>query len=283
MRRPPIPDMKPLTAAVDALAPELPESAIEPLRAGAFLAELIDARGSVALAERLAEIADDAPDATVSIRRGDADSAARIASATAEEIEAIGDRFESAFELAFRPRYRLPTPAQALAVLRETSAIPDRDASPMPNGRASKRVRRKAAERLWTPVGDFIDMQYRRVRLGLRELRDEIGPDLRALGPQAARLERVEAALDEATRHPQERLLRRMVRACEQHFVRAVEETVRSLPPGAGAAALTPHFTADGWLGAHIARAHIVVRGVYDHDRRRLTALVEAAIGARSG
>jgi hypothetical protein len=264
----PIPrlDLGPIAAAVECFSPEEPATEVD---AAQFLADLIDLRGGVALAERLAAL--DGVDAAF-----DPAAAERVRERLATDLGEIEARLTDAFDNALKPRYRLPTAHRALTILTQADALKTR------KGKAL----RSATRNLWAPVGEFVETQLKRARFALADLRVAVGEELRRMGPDAARLERLDAALEAATRHEVERLYRRIPSACEASFGAAFREAVLALPAEPASTDLAEGFSAWGWLPEEIEKARGLVAGVVRRERRRLEALVEAACavaGAEDG
>ena len=260
----------PITAAVaayavDATALDVPA---DPAR---VLAELVDLRGGVALAERLARFDADLPHASPS------DPAAVRAHLHAglTEIEA---QLDEAFDHAFRPRYRLPTVTRAWQLLVRAGVIDE--PRPGPRTRKPSPALRAATRNLWAPFGEFLDTHLKRARFALRDLRGELDGRLCGLGPDAARLVQLDAALHEATRGTTEQWLRRVPQAIEHAFAEALFVAIRGLPAPATVADFAPGFSPEGWLGAALGEGQALVRAVVHHERSRLEALVEAACSA---
>lgn len=256
----------PLTAAVEPFAadderPAAPDPA-------SVLAGLIDLRGGVALAERLAEIDGPPPAAPP------ADPAAVRATLHAglTDIEA---RLDDAFTHAFRPRYRLPNPTRAWLII-ERAGLPE---TPRPGPRARKHPRAlKVANRhLWAPIAEFLDTHLKRARFALRDLRAELETPLYGLGEEAARLVRLDTALAEATHGAAEKLYRRLSHTTEQAFAARMFDTFRGWPEPVTAEDFAPGWSAEGWLGDLLADAQALARAVVHHERARLEALVESA------
>lgn len=233
-----------------------------------ILAGLIDLRGGVALAERLASI--DAPPPAVP----PADPAAVRATLHAglADIEA---RLDDAFTHAFRPRYRLPTAARAWLII-DRAGLPDAP-RPGPKARKLPRELRVANRHLWAPIGEFLDTHLKRARFALRDLRAELETPLCGLGEDAARLVRLDSALAEATHGAAEKLYRRLAYTAEQAFAERMFEVFRGWPEPVTAEHFAPGWCAEGWLGDLLSDAQALARAVVHHERARLEALVESA------
>lgn len=252
----------PIGAAVGPFA----EGEDQPIDPAAMLAELIDLRGGVLLAERLSTFDEPPPSAPPT---------------TPEEVrgllrEAVADveaRLAEAFAQPLRPRYRLPDPSRAHAILERTGVFATRKGKPL----------RVAGRALWSPFGDFVETHTKRARFALRDLRADLVLPLRGLGPEAARLEQLDAVLAEATAPAAEQLLRRVPLACEQAFTRALRDALRTLPAAPMPADLEPAFTEGGWVRAQLAYACRLAAALVEHDRRRLESLVEGCVALAMG
>ncbi len=257
----------PLTAAVEPFADDDDESPVAPDPAS-VLAGLIDLRGGVALAERLASIDDPLPD----VPPGDPAAVRATLHAGLADIEA---RMDEAFTHAFRPRYRLPSLSRAWLII-ERAGLPDA-ARPGPRARKLPRELRVANRHLWAPFAEFLDTHLKRARFALRDLRAELEAPLCGLGESAARLVRLDAALAEATHGAAEKLYRRLSHTTEQAFAARMLEEFRGWPEPVTVEHFAPGWCAEGWLGDLLADAQGLARAVVHHERARLEALVESA------
>lgn len=257
----------PLTAAVEPFAADDDGATLAPDPAS-VLAGLIDLRGGVALAERLASVDGPLPDVPA------ADPAAIRATLHAglADIEA---RMDEAFTHAFRPRYRLPTVARAWLII-ERAGLPDAP-RPKPRSRKLPRELKVANRHLWAPFAEFLDTHLKRARFALRDLRAELESSLCGLGEHAARLVRLDTALAEATHGAAEKLYRRLSYTAEQAFAARMLEEFRGWPETVSVDDFAPGWCAEGWLGDLLADAQALARAVAHHERARLEALVESA------
>jgi hypothetical protein len=224
----------------------------------AFLARLMDLRGSVELAQRLA-VAD-----RVRPGRGDAAARARLVDLTTERLSALEDEVARTFADPFHRRHKLPTPEQVVSVLIDSGALLDR----------RSRSIGAAAEALWAPAADLLGRALDRVRFELAALREEIGPPLCALGPAAARLERLDAALFGATARGRAELQDRLLAALGRSFAARFAAAVSALPGATAPAHVRPWFARGGIYRAEIDRGRDALLGVLAHDRRRFLALL---------
>lgn len=263
----------PLTAAVEPFAPT-DEATLDAVDPAAVLAGLIDLRGGVDLAERLAAI--DAP-----LPEREPSDPAVIRATLHAGLAEIESRFDDAFTHAFRPRYRLPDPRRGWLII-ERAGLPTTP-RPGPRSRKTPRPLAVATRHLWAPFGEFIETHLKRARFGLRDLRGELEPLLEGLGPDAARLVRLDQALGEATRGATEQLVRRVTYAVERAFAQRIADEFRGWPDDVGRDHFAPGFAPDGWLGELLARAGALSRAVVHHERSRLESLVESACGLAEG
>jgi hypothetical protein len=240
-------------------AAEARPGAVDP---AAFLARLIDLRGSVELAQRLG-----APAPRGAQARGDAAARARLAALTGERLDALRDELMRAFADPFQRRNKLPTPELVVKVLIDTGALLDR----------RSRSIGEAAEALWSPAGDLLGRALDRVRFELAALREEVGPPLCALGPASARLERLDAALFGATARGRAELQDRLLAALGRSFAARFSAAVQALPGATAPAHVRPWFERGGLFRAEIDRGRDALLGVLAHDRRRLAALLAVA------
>ncbi len=248
----------PLSAAA---APFAAEEARAPDPA-ALLADLVDARGSVELANALVELEAELPStaADPELLRQRLDTG----------IKHVEWRMQEALNDPWRPRYRLPTPRRAHALLERAGALEARKGAPLKTG----------ARTFWAPFGDFLDTHLKRARFALRDLRGELAAELRGQGADAARLERLDAALTLATSSEVEKLYRRVAQACEADFVRLLRSALTQVDGPITTEVMEPWFAPDGWLHALMARSCRLVEAIFAHERRHLEALVESCCSA---
>ena len=116
-----------------------------------------------------------------------------------------------------------------------------------------------------------------RARGDIAALRDELTDDLRALGPNAARLEAIDATLRSATEAGIARVWERLAAAMEASFSRAMRAALRDLPAATSVAAVEPWFAERGAFGAQLARTRDVTFGLLAREGAILEALVDAA------
>lgn len=250
-----------------------------PADPAAFLARMLDLRGSVELARRLTAL--ERPDhagARAGRRAGVADAVttearARLAAVVAGRLDPVHEDIARALGDPFQRRNKLPTPEAVVAVLIDSGALLERRSRAFAAG----------AEAVWTPCGDLLARAMERVRFETAALREELGPPLAALGPAETQLERLDAALFGATIKGRQQLEDRLLDALARSFAAGFREAVAALPGATAPAHVAPWFAPDGILGAEMRRGRDVVLGVLGHERRRLDALIEApSEGGRS-
>ena len=127
----------------------------------------------------------------------------------------------------------------------------------------------------WAPFGDLVIRALERVRFETASLREEIAPSLTALGPAAARLERLDAALFGATVKGRRQIEDRLLPALARSFAAHLRAAVVALPERAAPSDLAPWFVPGGWARDEVGRGRAVVEAVFAHERRRIEALVE--------
>jgi hypothetical protein len=229
----------------------------------AFMARLMDLHGSVALARELAQI--ERMPATAAEPAAQADGL-RLRAFVREQLAELAGAIELTFAEPFQRRNKLPDAAATLDLLEQSGALLAR----------SGRGLGSAAPRLWDPFGELAARLLGRIRQETRALRAEIAPTLRALGPEATRLERLDAALFAATQKGRERVLGELTRGLERAFVRAFRDAVAALPEDAGREHVAAWFGPGQWLRGEMARMRQVLLSVCAHESRRLLSLAEA-------
>ena len=249
----------PLAAAAAALSDEAPSAALAPSDPAAFLARRMDLRGSVDLARQLAAIDRSPPPPAAST-----EAALRLRALVRSRFAELKAGVDRAFLDPFQRRNKLPSPAQIHAALAETGALTTRIGRPVA----------AAVDTLWAPFAELYALWLDRTGYEARVLRDEITPSIHALGPAAARLERLDAALLGSTAKGRAELLDKLATGLARSFARTLSNAIASLPAGARAAHIEAWAVSPGWLRPEIGRAHAVVLAVIAHERGRLEGLV---------
>ena len=172
-----------------------------------LLADLVDLRGSVVLAQYISG-EQDGPSPQPSHPQS-------ILALVAKTVEDVRSRLEFARENAFRPRFRLPTSQRAWNVLQRTYMTPS-DGSK--NAKERKAALKSATRIMWAPFAEFLEVQLKRSRFALKELREELSGPLAGLGPEVAAIERMDFALRQAIDAEVTRLYQRIGTYCEQSF-----------------------------------------------------------------
>jgi hypothetical protein len=248
-----------LAAAASALSDEASPEARVPGDPAAFLARRMDLRGSVDLARQLATI--DRGAAPVAV---DVEAATRLRVLVRSRLGELKAGVDRTFLEPFQRRNKLPAPAQIHATLEQTGALATRIGRPVA----------AAIDTLWAPFGELYTLWLDRIGYEARVLRSEITPELHALGPAAARLERLDAALLGATAKGRADLLNKLIPGLARSFARTLSNAIASLPAAATPAHVEAWGVAPGWLRPEIARGHAVVAAVLAHERGRLEGLV---------
>jgi hypothetical protein len=250
----------PLAAAAAALSDGPPADLLAPGDPAAFLARRMDLRGSVDLARQLAAIDRSPPPPPVA----STEAAMRLRALVRSRFAELKASVDRAFLDPFQRRNKLPTPAQIHAALEETGALATRIGRPVA----------AAVDTLWAPFAELYALWLDRTGYEACVLRDEIVPSIHALGPTAARLERLDAALLGSTAKGRAELLDKLVAGLARSFALTLSNAIASLPAGAGAAQIEAWAVAPGWLRPEIGRGHAVVLAVIAHERGRLEGLV---------
>jgi transposase InsO family protein len=188
-------------------------------------------------------------------------------------IGSVGDALDN----AFKPRYRLPTPARAWTLLDQAGLFAQ------PSTRSASTARQRAAagatRTLWAPFDDFFETHLKRARFGLRDLRAELGPGLRALGEDAARLERLDAALRLACAPETEALLRRARARLEDVMGERLRAALKGLGPQPKVADVEALWSPGAAVAATFEDGRRFVQAVFANERHRLEALAHACMG----
>lgn len=256
----------PLAEALRALLPEVPHA-----DAPAVLADLIDLRGGVELAERLDHGLSVPPPVEPAIRAARAEA---LRARFTYEVNEIQARLDEALAHAHKPRYRLPTAARAFQVLSQAGALETRKGAPL----------KTALRTVLAPYSEFLDTHLKRARFALRDLRTQMVPDFAGLGGEGAALAALEEALTRALQPRIEDLYRRAARAVEEHLAASLTAVVQALPPTPTEADLAPAFhPKTGAVSMTFAQAAALTAATFAHERRWLEGLIEAATGRDHG
>jgi hypothetical protein len=220
------------------------------------LADLLDLRGSVTLAEALTDL-DPPADALY-----DASGAAALLADVRARLGELEEKLTKACDDLVSGK------ASALAASRVATAVADLSIDP--------RGVERAGSISWAPAADYLALRLDRVRAAAADLREEIGPAVGLLSAAARRLEKLDAVLAEVTRETESRLLARVAPAQERRFSRAL---ARFVPEhGGGEAEIRAGMAKGGALRGAVEAAVFATIAVFRHDRARIEGLVEAAI-----
>ncbi len=240
-------------------APAVPQNPAE------VLAMLMDFAGSVALAELLSAPAVDGASHP---------QARELAARLQREVRA---RLDALLPLALKPLTgrrapSVPPPEELLeAIDRATGELGSR-----PDEAAALRLARELGAPLYSALGASL----RQAQANVATLRGEVAHEIRALGPRADRLERIDAALQRAVQVKLGELFDRMELAAEHTFERACAHACQALPEGFGAAELASWSAETGWIERYRERCVRMTKALFGHLRRSLEGLLRAAIHA---
>jgi hypothetical protein len=234
-----------------------------PPNPAAILASMMDFPGSVALAELLAEKPPEGASAP--------DAGARAA-ALLRDVRARLDSLESQAlkPLLGRRAPHLPNADELASVLAQFGVH---------EARSEERMQRVAVE-LAEPLASAFSTSLRSAQAHVSTLRWEITHELRALGPRATRIEKLEAAITRAMQAKVGELLDRMEHAANLTFDRACAHAIIALPEDWTKADLTPWSAPGGWIERYRDRCVRMTRALYGHLRRGLEGLLRAAAHA---
>jgi hypothetical protein len=231
------------------------------------LALLMDFSGSVALAEVLQEPAPQGhshPDAAA--------RACKLRDTVRAQLEIM--RVRSLRPLLGPRAPSMPTAAELLQTIIGVTGDPLR----IPEGPTVARL----AYVLGSPLYAAFGSSLRQTESQFATLRLDIAHELQALGPRAARLERIDAALQRSIQGKLSELYERMELAAELSFERACAQVCAALPAGFGVEALAGWAADGGLIARHRSRSEALTRALFAHLQRGLEGLLTAAIEAEA-
>ncbi len=229
------------------------------------LAALMDFSGGVALAELL--------QAPVARGRSHPDAARKgfdLQDRVQSQLDALSTR-----ALQRLQRDRRPESDLTLADLLELVTQAGGGVRPEAALRLAAELRRR--------VGWRLGASLRQAQADLARLRENIAAELRAIGPHAQQLERIDAALQLSLQGKLIELYERVLRAAEGAFDRACIDACASLPSALAEADLAGWLAPHGWLARDRDRCERTIGAFCVHLRRGLEGLVSAAIQVEVG
>jgi hypothetical protein len=165
-----------------------------------------------------------------------------------------------------------PTAAELLKSIEQLAGAPGR----VPDARGIEQLARELGE----PYFAALYKAVQQAQVQVHSLRARLGPEIRQLGPRAARLEHIDAALNRSVQGKQIELFERLVLAAELTFERACARACAELPEGFGAEQLARWSAEDGWLDRYRERCVRMTQALFGHLQRGLEGLVLAAVHA---
>lgn len=244
------------------------------------LAALMDFPGSVALAELLESGPSNVPPNP---------EAGSLGERLLEDVRARLDALEPT---ALRPILgrrapRTPSVDELLALVNRHGVAADRTDATV----------QRLADELSGPFRTALSTSLRQAQAHVATLRWEIVHDVRALGPNADRLERLDAALTRSMQAKMGELYDRMEHAAYLTFVRACAHAIEGLVAGesrnalhgesrnalhadVSRDALVTWTDEDGWIERYRERCVRMAKALFGHMRRGLEGLVRAAAHA---
>ncbi len=240
------------------------EEELDPIEA---LASLISLKGSVELSQFLDQVE---PNPSVAPSHP-----ASVLALSAQGVEDVRSRLEFSFENAFRPRFRLTSAQRAWQILTQAGLV---GTDTTMKGRQRSSSLRTSARMIWGPFGEFLETRLKRSRFALIELRSELGPSVRGLGQEAAKLESIDTALRQATSEGTQALIRRIHNAFESKFHDALKRSLRELPNAADSEGFELGFNQNGWLGELFRDAQELVTAIVEYEIGQIENLVTNAV-----
>ncbi len=227
------------------------------------LAALMDFPGSVALAELL-----EGGPSTVTPNPNAGSLGERL-------LEDVRARLDALEPTALRPIMgrrapRTPNADELLSIVTRHGIAADR----------SDTAVQRLADELSGPFRDAFSTSLRQAQAHVATLRWEIVHDVRALGPNADRLERLDAALTRSMQAKMSELYDRMEHAAYLTFVRACAHAIEALDTGISRDTLVSWTDEDGWIERYRERCVRMAKALFGHMRRGLEGLVRAAAHA---
>lgn len=231
------------------------------------LASLMDFPGSVALAELLDALL------AANAAGGDAQPRGRSGEQADQLLREAQLRLDSIEPQVLKPLLgrrapELPDAAALLQLFHQHGLESERGPA------AAERL----ADELGAPLRAALGLSLRQAQAHISTLRTELSHELRALGPRADQLERLDATLTRSMQASVGQLLDRMEHAAYLTFARACAHAVANLPEQVGEAELAAWCASDGWLPRYHERCVRMARALFGHQRRGLEGLLRAAI-----
>jgi hypothetical protein len=168
-------------------------------------------------------------------------------------------------------------PHEYLAVLKR-HGFQRHDGEVPPSEEAAPHKLKALIDELGLPFASALGTSLRQAQAHIATLRWEIAHDIRALGPTADRLERIDAALTRAMQGKMGELLDRMEYAAQLTFERACTHALMELPAEFGEDDLVEWSDEHGWIGRYRERCIRMTKALFGHQRRGLEGLLRAAI-----
>jgi hypothetical protein len=258
-----VPSASLATAATALLPRAAPDAALahdRPIQNPAeVLASLMDFPGSVALAELL--------------EAGAAPCSAGAREASERLLHETRVRLDSVERQVLKPLIgsrapERPRPNELLEVLLQHGIDRDRGEA------ACQRL----ADELGAPFWAAFGLSLRQAQAQIATLRWELTHEIRALGPHADQLERLDAALTRSMQAKVGELLDRMEHAAHLTFARACAHALANLPEQLSVAELRGWCAADGWVERYRDRCVRMAKALFGHQRRNLEGLLRAVL-----
>jgi hypothetical protein len=237
------------------------------------LAMLLDFSGSVALAELL-----QAPAPRGSSHPAAADLSLKLQDKVRAQLDALSTRALKRLGATSGMRDAFEPAKLREAIERVTSMTSITGQTRVPDDKAATRLARE----LSVPLRAALGASIRQAQADLATLRSNIAPELRALGPRASHLERIDAALQGSIHGKLSMLFERLVLAAELAFERACITACAALPEGFGEGELTEWASETGWIGRYRERSTRMTQAFCAHLQRSLEGLLQAAIHAET-
>jgi hypothetical protein len=231
------------------------------------LAQLMDFSGSVTLAELL-----QAPPPEGASHPNASELARKLQQSVRKQLDTLSTTVLRPLTGRYAPLH--PTAAELLASIERCTG----GAGKLPDARAAERLSYTLGETYFKALNKAV----LQAQVQVTSLRARVSSEIRQLGPRAARLEYIDAALQRSVQNKQIELFERLILAAEMTFERACARACAELPEGFGLDELERWHREDGWLDRYRERCVRMTQALYGHLQRGLEGLVVAAVHAET-
>jgi hypothetical protein len=240
--------------------------------AGAILGGLSDINGSIRLSDQLDEAALRGMPEMTDEPQSLLDAVEPLRDRVEGRVRAIRRLISRRYASVFEGKDAVLDAGETLAALADTGALTDR----------KKKTTLYAARAISSVHRTIFDRAVKSSRAELMFLRKDLEPDLRALGPVAVELERLDASITRATVMAVRAAMEDLHAAVMATFDEAIANAILALPKGgaddeAVIEAVAAWLAPDGLVRLHVSDCEALALGLFDREAEILTSLVNAA------